>query len=154
MRILKFKKSQLKKLIREALMNEQNPDMMLNHVNGDYGNFIFELLPNNNLKMTITDAGREEILDIVERHPEYNDYTIMHELMDGPKGGLWGNGWADLTGNVGLTDAFAIGYDYQIDETTGEPIDAVGVWAYMDYQVSSMVEKIMEDGFIIFQWGK
>ena len=102
-------------------------------------NYPFTLLDNGNLKVTLT-------VDDLAEHNE-NEYACIAAMLEQFQ--LLGNGWSDVTGDIGLTNADAIGYDVEYNDN-GEVIDMPLMWYHNSYMIRSWEDDIAEQGYAIF----
>lgn len=103
-------------------------------------------LSNGNLSLKVNDEGKAEIEDLQSRYGG-DENQILGELLDS----YFGNGYSNLTGQIGLTDSFIIGIDWDLDDK-GEWIetDSSKAWMLPDYMVVDYAEKLKKEGEIIF----
>jgi hypothetical protein len=101
----------------------------------------------NGLEIILTD--REEF---ESRYIEDNEvrYVDVFEILD--DGRYIGNGWDDLTNNIGLTEAPAIGYDVPRDEDGDIKIDEESkVYYYSNYMITNPWEVMYNEGKVFFE---
>jgi hypothetical protein len=99
-------------------------------------------LENGNLKIVVT--NKEELQDVIDREQDERD--ALFDMLE--RTGFIGNNWGVIY-EAGLTEAPAIGYDLSYADD-GELDDVEKLWFYNDYMVTSYLEKLKEDGFVIF----
>lgn len=77
-------------------------------------------------------------------------YLSVSEILEYSSYG--GNGWHDLTGQVGLTGSPIIAHDIDHDETTGDPLlnDSSSIYWFPDYQVKDPWQELMQSGQVFF----
>lgn len=108
----------------------------------------FDILPDGNLKITLTNEGREEITELKQKYGD-NDEAIFSDLIEYQLGN--GYHWVQLKDIAALTDSLIIS-DMLIDEeTTEEEINATNVWWYPDYMVRSYLDGIENEGVIFIK---
>lgn len=109
-----------------------------------------EILPNKDLKISITADGREELaeMDARENNPG-TDYKLARLLEY-----HLGNGWEFVRPEEvsALTSSPILSNDVSRDDD-GE-LTAIGeVWWFPNYQVINEVEEMKDSGFVIFTAG-
>jgi hypothetical protein len=118
--------------------------------NGNYANF--EILPNGNLKISLTNEGKIELTEMQEQYKEkWSDETMLREIIEHQLC----NGWDWLSaGQVGaLTDSPILSNDVIYNENTDEIESADHCWWYPDYMVTDFVQALLTDGHLIFTKG-
>lgn len=111
--------------------------------------------PDGNLRLVLLPEAREDLLELrrAEVSGEKTTSDVEAEVLED----LLANGFQHIQPeDVGaLTSAPMITDDWEGDER-GESVPIVGgsVYAFMDYQVRSIVEDLAEKGFAIFQGAK
>ena len=107
---------------------------------------VFSIDANGNLKISLTDAGREEVKDKTECHLWYGDDLFL-ELCEGPLC----NGWQLIPPeDIGaLTDSLIFSDDVQHDDD-GKITDVGAHYWFPDYQIRSPAQDLAEYGFVIF----
>jgi hypothetical protein len=103
-------------------------------------------LENGNLEITLLPDGIEEIKDQQEK--DKIDDDILFELIES----YFGNGYHNLTGQVGLTDSPIIGYDWDLqdDGSYKEYPSGSKTWWFPNYMVESPLETLLKEGKVIF----
>ena len=103
-------------------------------------------LQNGTLEIKIVDREEFEML-ITREFTDERNYLI--DMLD--RGRYLGNNW-DAPCNMGLTEMPVIvqGIIYSEDEEVDEPIDYEKVWGYSNYMITSYLEELLENGFVIF----
>ena len=106
-------------------------------------NFVKE---NGNLRLTLTEAGREELPSLIERY-ENDTTSIMHELMEHQLG----NGWENIPPETigALTDCDLILSD-SVERDEASDIVKVGkIYCHQSYMVENPVERLQEGSLIL-----
>jgi len=108
----------------------------------------FNVLPNGNLCIELTDEGKEEIEDLWSNHPEWNDYDILRELIEHQLC----NGWSWLNPeDVGaLTEAPILSDGASYDDDGAMEVYGK-VWWYPNYMVDELSVVLHDDGKLIFE---
>jgi hypothetical protein len=111
---------------------------------------MFELTrkPNQNLLFTLTNEGREELLDLIESG-QLGDDDILFTLLEQ----FFCNGFTNLTGSdVGLTESVLIGENIIIGDTgmDYEYNEDSKVWWYPDYMLHLYKDILLRDNAIEF----
>jgi hypothetical protein len=85
--------------------------------------------------------------EFLERYPD-----LMPEPCDILEDSRYlGNGWSDLTGQVGLTDSPIIGYDISIDEEGNPEIDDNStIYFFPNYMMINPFEVLYKTGNVKF----
>lgn len=102
-----------------------------------------EKTPNGNLKLSLTESGRERLAEIGD-----NPGDILRDLLEHH----FCNGWRHLRPEeIGaLTDGTLLTDDWE-EKDNGELIHVGRVYWDANYQVEDAIEKMEKDGFVI--WG-
>lgn len=106
-----------------------------------------------NLKLILISEAREELIELRDRMDDPKDTLTVADAEADVLESLIANGWQYIEpGDVGaLTSAPMISEDVGFDEDDEPLIQAGGhVYAYMDYQVRSFVEDLIDDGYATF----
>jgi len=84
--------------------------------------------------------------EFIEKYGNDNPYPEIWDLLE--DSGYLGNGYFDLTDQVGLTSSPIIGYDIDIDDK-GNFVEGDVYW-YPDYQVINPFRILLEQGKVVF----
>jgi len=110
----------------------------------------FEVLGNGDLKISLTNEGKEYIEDL---RNESGDYTkgwseMISDLFDHEIS----NGYSYVQPeDIGaLTSSLIISNGIIDDETTQEDLDSIDLWWFPQYEVRDEVKDLEDNGFIIF----
>lgn len=106
-----------------------------------------DILPNGNLKIMLTDDGREELKDLKSRQNPLGTDDILHRLLEYHIN----NGWEFIPPEeVGaMTSSPILSNDVSRDDD-GE-LTAIGnVWWHPNYMVINEIDELEEKGFVIF----
>lgn len=108
----------------------------------------FEVLPNGNLKISLTKDGKAEMFDHFSSPPS-DDYFFL-EFCEGPLC----NGWHNLNPeDVGaLTSSLIFSYDVEHDDNGEVKYVGAHYW-FPNYQIRSPAQDLAEYGFVIFAKG-
>ena len=105
----------------------------------------FEILPEGNLKITLTKDGKTELVELKEKYGE-NDEAILTDLIEYQLGN--GFHWVMPEDIGALTDSLIIS-DAIIDgETTKDEMNDTKIWWFPNYQVQSYIDGIENEGVI------
>lgn len=104
-----------------------------------------EILPNGNLKVTLTEDGKNELPDLKEKYGE-NDEAIIIDLLEYNLC----NGYSIVAPeHIGaLTASLMIADSFIDEETTQEELDRINVWWFPNYMVQSYLDGIDSEGVI------
>ena len=126
------------------------------------------ILPNGNLKLTISEEGRKQLAEEKAEDPDFDSDSFMYDIMEG----FIGNSefsWVNPEDIGALTEAPCLGilgaekvgeegvFGGSWEDESGKfqtwsrPIESA--WAFMDYQVTSVQEQLLDKGYAIFQSG-
>jgi hypothetical protein len=118
--------------------------------NNNYTNF--EILPNGNLKITLTQDGKIELNRIQTEYAEdWIDYETLWNILEHQLC----NGWDWLRPEqVGaLTDSPILTNDVTYNDN-GE-VEKIGqIWWYPNYMIDNLTEVLYNNGYIIFEKGE
>jgi len=104
-------------------------------------------LKNGKLEISLTKEGKEELQELLRSYKMYSDDEILFELLKDH----FGNGYTNLTGQVGLTNSFIIGRDVDYtEEGKMEITEDSKVWWFPNYMVSCYINILERDGKILF----
>jgi hypothetical protein len=104
-------------------------------------------LDNGNLKFIITS---EEMLELIDDDGKRSDEEILFDLLEV----YFGNGFHNLTGQVGLTDSPIIGEDWDLTDDGFVETESSKTWFLPDYMVTDYVVELLKNGYIEFQLAK
>ena len=115
----------------------------------DHGNYTdFEILPNGNLKISLTPEGRIELEEIsFNLENQYNDYDMFRDLIEHQLCNGWE--WLQPEAIGALTDAPILSNDVVCDDNGISNYVNV-VWWYPNYMVDDIIEKLYSNGYLIF----
>jgi len=110
-----------------------------------------EILPNGNLKLSLTEDGREELLELIEKD-ELNDEEILCTLWEFQIC----NGYKDITGTLLLTESPVLATDMAYDEKTDcDFIDKnTKVYWFPNYMVTNLAKELVDTGYLVFTLAK
>ena len=103
-----------------------------------------KIIPNG-LEISLEEKDKAEFL---ETYPDL--MPDLSDLLDSSR--YLGNGWSDVTGHIGLTEAPAIGHNIDIDDN-GNPIisEDSEVFYFPDYMIINEWETLYNTGKVIFK---
>lgn len=125
-----------------------------NNYNGRYVNL--EVVENG-LWIHLTDEGREELNDIIERKHEYLDYEFYELFDDIRANSVWlyhddmGEAGFGLTNAPGFTYEYVTGDDGELELVT--PDSEGKIYWFPNYMVESFVETLLSEGKVFFDDG-
>lgn len=106
--------------------------------------FIFEILPNKNLKISLGNESAENVKSYLEDHTSFETLLEFTES-------YWTNGWGVTTGDLlgQLTECPIIAEDLTIEDDGSNTLNGKA-WYFGNYMVENEIETILENGFIEF----
>ena len=117
---------------------------------GNYADF--EILPDGNLKITLTPEGKIELTDLISNpHPDQWDFITLQNIVEYQLCNGWA--WLEPESVEALTESPILSQDVSYDDN-GD-IETVGdIFWYPNYQVENLAEKLLENGYLIFSKGE
>jgi hypothetical protein len=109
-----------------------------------------QILENGNLKITIDNSDdREMIADSLE-NSFHKDHGVIEDMLENTGWTPNGRLYSVLPESIGaLTDAPILSDEVSFNDDGSQ--DVIGrVWWYPNYQVESFAEKLLENGFVVF----
>lgn len=108
----------------------------------------FEVLPNGNLKISLNKNGKDDLIELKEKHEKIGTLQIWWELNEG----MFTNGYSEIQPEqIGaLTSAPIISDGFIDEETTKEEFKQTKFWWFPNYMVIDEVAELFEKGFVIF----
>ncbi len=111
-------------------------------------NFInLEQLENKNLKLVLTEEGREKLEDLIKE--EKIELEILEDLLE--YNSCNGQITFVLPNEIGaLTDSIILSTDYEYKNEESEERNYYNIFWFPNYMVVNLAEKLLEDGQLIF----
>jgi hypothetical protein len=106
----------------------------------------FEKLPNGNLKLTLNDEGREELVDYLSNYP------TIHDLMESQLCNGWDRVQPEEVG--GLTGCDLIISDDVERDDDGDIVKVGGVYWHPNYAIEDPVETLRDTGSFVLTYVK
>ncbi len=115
----------------------------------EHGNYAdFEILPDGNLKISLTPEGKIELEEIsFNLENQYNDYDMLRDLIEYQLCNRWT--WIAPESTGALTDAPILSNNVRYNNA-GEIVAEPNVWWYPNYMIDDIIEKLYSNGYLIF----
>ena len=118
--------------------------------NENYANF--EILPNGDLKITLTPEGKIELEEIsFNLENQYNDCDMLRDIIEHQLCNGWT--WVQPEDIGALTEAPILSDNIVYNDN--DIVEFINnVWWYPNYMIDNLIEKLYGDGYIIFTKAK